>query len=122
MPDSTSHLAPARDLPPAGLVDVDAIEARALAAPGGTWEAYPDKVRIPWTADEDETDDGRYLVFYEGDWHLREDVPEGLWPFLETARDDVLALVALARWLSGALAAALATSDVTVADHAGARQ
>ena len=117
MTTQTKPATPALDralTPPGpGPVDVDAIEARALAAPGGTWEAYPDMARIPWTAPDDDAPDGRYLVMMRGDWHSPEDAPGGVWEFLAAARADVLALVALTRWLSEALASALTASTTT---------
>lgn len=102
-----------RDLvPAAGPVDVAAIAARALAAPIGTCEAYPHMMRIDWTAPDDDTVDGRYIGILEGDWHGSEQPPAALWEFLAAAKDDVLALVAHARWWSDALVHALAAETV----------
>jgi hypothetical protein len=90
---------------------VDSIEARALAAPTGTWTEFPDKVHIPWSAEGDEQPDGpwgwgRYLAIPENEWHVgMDDPPPGLWEFLAAARTDVLTLAAEVRWLRAALAA-----------------
>jgi hypothetical protein len=96
-------------------LNIDAIAGRALAAPGGQWEAFTDMLWIPWFAgtDDEFTDDdtgsrfncGRWLAVREGGWHTgSEDPPPGLWAFLATARDDVLALTAEVRRLRAALA------------------
>jgi len=91
--------------------DVEAIAARALAAPGGTWEAFTDHLHIPWSASTDDEpsgtwDAGRYLAVQEHYWHTgSEDPPPELWAFLAAARTDVLALVAEVRRLRAALAA-----------------
>jgi len=85
-------------------LNVDAIAARAEAAPGGCWEAFPDTLWIPWSAGaDDETDghwssSGRWLAVREHGWHTgSEDPPPELWAFLASARDDVLALAAEVR-------------------------
>jgi hypothetical protein len=87
-------------------LDVDAIAARAEAAPGGKWEAFTDALWIPWSAStDDETDghwcsSGRWLAVREGGWHAgSEDPPPELWAFLAAARGDVLALAAEVRRL-----------------------
>jgi hypothetical protein len=94
-------------------VDVDAIEARAAAAPGGSWDAFPDTVWIPWHADGDDEfgpgeywRSGRVLGLLEHGWHAgSEDPGPELWTFLASARDDVLALAAEVRRLRAAAAA-----------------
>jgi len=90
-------------------LDVDAIAARAEAAPAGRWEAFPDTLWIPWSTDtDDETDghwscSGRWLAVREGGWHTgSEDPPPELWAFLAAARDDVLSLAAEVRRLRAA--------------------
>lgn len=98
MPDS---IAPATR---AGLtrvpVDVDAIAARALAAPGVPWAAFPDSLWIPFSADTDDEqsgnwDHGRYITVATNDWHAGSADPgPELWEFLAAARDDVLSLAA----------------------------
>jgi hypothetical protein len=92
-------------------LDVDAIAARAEAAPGGNWEAFTDSLWLPWHAGtDDETDghwstSGRWLTVREGIWHAgSEDPPPELWAFLAAARDDVLTLAAEVRRLRAALA------------------
>lgn len=95
------------DLTPA---DVDAIAARAKDAPGGRWEAFADRVWIPWFADTDDEPatqytSGRWIAIAEGSWHSgSEDPPPGLWQFLAAARDDVLNLAAEVRQLRARLA------------------
>lgn len=96
-------------------IDVDAITARAEAAPGGGWEAFPDKLWIPWSAGtDDETDgewwcSGRWIAVQEHGWHTGSDnPPPGLWTFLACARGDVLALAAEVRRLRAALSETLA--------------
>jgi hypothetical protein len=91
-------------------LDVDAIAARAEAAPGGYWVAFADQLWIPWSADtDDEPDDstwasGRWLGVQENNWHTgSEDPPPELWAFLAAARDDVLSLAAEVRRLRAAL-------------------
>jgi hypothetical protein len=94
-------------------LDVDAIAARAEAAPAGNWEAFPDALWIPWHAAADDDYDpashwcsGRVLAVREGGWHAgSEDPGPELWAFLESARDDVLSLAAEVRRLRAALAA-----------------
>lgn len=92
-------------LAPGPALDVDAIAARAEAAPGGTWTVFTDKVQIPWSGPDDEPpcgpwDWGRYLTTMQGEWHGRpDDLPPGLWEFLGSARADVLALAAEVRRL-----------------------
>jgi len=83
-------------------LDVDAIAARAEAAPGGYWVAVGDSVFIPWAADDDAPqasgwDHGRYLAVQDGDWHGTAEPPAELWAFLAAARDDVLSLAAEVR-------------------------
>lgn len=96
-------------------LDVDAIAARAEAAPAGNWEAFPDTVWIPWSADGDDEHDGEYwrsgrvLGIREFGWHTGSEDPAGeLWEFLATARDDVLSLAAEVRRLRAELADARA--------------
>ena len=95
MPDDITRARAAR-MP----LDVDAITARAEAAPGGNWEAFPHQLRIPWSAPADEDPIGtwgwgRYLTVQENEWHAgSEDPPPALWEFLAAARGDVLALAA----------------------------
>jgi hypothetical protein len=95
-------------------IDVDAIAARAEAAPGGCWVAFPDSLWIPWAATTDDEsygtwDAGRYLAIPENEWHTGSDnPPPDLWAFLATARDDVLSLAAEVRRLRAALATARA--------------
>jgi hypothetical protein len=91
-------------------LDVDAITARAEAAPGGPWLAFSDSLWIPWHADTDAAprspwDHGRYIAVRDGDWHGDEDSPAELWTFLADARDDVLSLAAEVRRLRTALTA-----------------
>jgi hypothetical protein len=96
-------------------LDVDAITARAEAAPGGPWLAFSDSLWIPWHADAapcSPWDHGRYIAVRDGDWHGDEDPPAELWTFLADARDDVLSLAAEVRRLRTALTAqAGCTSD-----------
>jgi hypothetical protein len=88
-------------------LDVDAITARAQAAPGGPWAAFTDSLWIPWTTgtdDEHEPGDwswsGRWIAVQNGGWHTgSEDPPPELWEFLAAARDDVLTLAAEVRRL-----------------------
>jgi hypothetical protein len=87
-------------------LDVDAIAARAQAAPGGSWETGPDMLWIPWSADgDDETDghwscSGRWIGVREGYWHTGSPDPgPELWAFLAAARSDVLALAGEVRRL-----------------------
>jgi len=94
-------------------LDVDAIAARAEAAPAGRWEAFTDSLWIPWAASTDDDTDGhwscagRWLTVREGGWHAgSEDPPPELWAFLAAARDDVLSLAAEVRRLRAAPAAA----------------
>jgi hypothetical protein len=54
-------------------LDLDAITARAQAAPDGYWVTFPDSIWIPWHADTDATpcsphDHGRYIAVQDGDW------------------------------------------------------
>jgi hypothetical protein len=97
-------------------LDIDAIAARAQAAPAGHWEAGPDCVQVPWCVPcdpddfartDDETDSpwgrGRWLAVREGDWHTGSPDPgPELWEFLAAARGDVLDLVAEVRRLRAA--------------------
>jgi hypothetical protein len=92
-------------------LDVEAIAARAQAAPAGNWMACPDMLWIPWHADtDDETDghwscSGRWIAIQEGSWHNgSEDPGPELWAFLAVARDDVLSLAAEVRRLRARLA------------------
>lgn len=83
-------------------LDVDAITARAEAAPGGYWVVVGDSVFIPWGADDDAPpaagwDHGRYLAVQDNDWHGTAGPPAELWAFLAAARDDVLSLAAEVR-------------------------
>lgn len=95
-------------------LDVDAIAARAEAAPSGQWEAFPDTLWIPWSADTDDDHDpgdywrsGRVLAVREFGWHTGSPDPgPELWEFLARARDDVLSLAAEVRRLRAALGTA----------------
>jgi hypothetical protein len=94
-------------------LDVDAIAARAEAAPGGRWEAFTGSLWIGWSADGDDEHDGRWwesgrhLAVRESAWHTgSEDPGPELWAFLAAARDDVLALAAEVRRLRAAHAPA----------------
>ena len=94
-------------------LDVDAIAARAQAAPGGYWVAFSDSLWIPWHADTDAPgpsgwDHGRYIAVQDNDWHGDEEPPAELWRFLAAARDDVLTLAAEVRRLNS-MATATAT-------------
>jgi hypothetical protein len=90
-------------------LDIDAIAARAEAAPGGRWEVFTDRLWIDWhhaSDDEYEPGDwcesGRWISIWEQPWHTGTgsgDPPSELWNFLATARDDVLALAAEVRRL-----------------------
>jgi hypothetical protein len=103
--------------PPSGQLlrfplDIDAITARAEAAPGGCWEAFPDTLWIPWSASTDDEhtgewwNSGRWITMQEHGWHTgSEDPGPGLWAFLAAARDDVLTLAAEIRRLRAALTA-----------------
>lgn len=96
--------------------DIDAIAARAAAAPAGHWVAGVDCLQVPWrvphdpdnwTRTDDDTGDplrsGRWLAVQEGYWHAGSPDPgPELWEFLARARDDVLELVAEVRRLSAA--------------------
>lgn len=98
-------------------LDVDAIAARALAAPGGCWEAFTDSLWLPWHDDNNDEDtdghwscSGRWLTIREGGWHTgSEDPPPALWAFLAAARDDVLSLAAEVYRLRAALSPDCAT-------------
>jgi hypothetical protein len=93
--------------------DVDAITARAEAAPGGQWVALPESLWLrEWTTDTDddphgEHGTGRDITVTEHDWHAGSADPGTglLWTFLSHARPDVLALGAEVRRLRAALAA-----------------
>ena len=83
---------------------VDAIAARAAAAPGGYWADLGDShlgsvVRLddadPCTA----WDHGRYIAVQDNPWHGSTEPPGELWEFLAAARDDVLTLAAEVRRL-----------------------
>lgn len=83
-------------------LDVDAITARAQAAPGGYWVVVGDSVFIPWDAAGDAPqvsawDHGRYLAVQDSDWYGTAEPPAELWAFLAAARDDVLTLAAEVR-------------------------
>lgn len=85
-------------------LNVDAIAARAEAAPSGCWEAFPDSLWIPWSdAADDEHDgewwrSGRWLAIRDEGWHAGSENPgPELLTFLAGARDDVLALTAEVR-------------------------
>jgi hypothetical protein len=101
MPDGTFTAAPGHVV--RFPLDVDAIAARAQAAPGGSWAAFPDSLWIPFSTDADDPqsgtcDHGRCITVQENDWHAGSADPgPELWEFLATARDDVLALAAEAR-------------------------
>lgn len=83
-------------------LDLDAIEARALAAPGGTWDDATDGLWIAWhdPADDefepgDQCGSGRWIGIQEQSWHCgtgSEDPPAELWKFLASSRGDVLTL------------------------------
>lgn len=83
--------------------DLEAIESRASAAPGGDWADLGGSIWIPWYAEDDEQagpwDTGRYIGVEPGDWHGTDQPPPALWEFLARSRDDVLALVAEVRRL-----------------------
>ena len=89
-------------------LDVDAIAARAEAAPGGYWVAFSDSMWIPWDAADDTPSPvspwghGRYIAIQENHWHGTEEPPAELWAFLAAARDDVLSLAAEVRRLRAA--------------------
>lgn len=92
-------------------LDVDAITARAEAAPGGEWVALTDSLWLrEWTTAADdqpygEYGTGRYITVTEHDWHTGSADPgPELWAFLAHARPDVLALGAEVRRLRAALA------------------
>ena len=96
-------------------LDVDAIAARAEAAPGGQWDSTSDLLWIPFHDldhdDEFEPGDmcgsGRWIGIQEQWWHAgtgSEDPGAELWTFLAAARDDVLALAAEVRRLRAQLA------------------
>lgn len=94
-------------------LDVDAITARAEAAPAGNWETFPDMLWIPWSASTDDEptgewwSSGRWIAMQEHSWHNgSEDPGPELWTFLASARDDVLSLAAEIRRLRAALAIA----------------
>ena len=95
-------------------LDVDTIAARAEAAPGGCWEAWPDSLWIPWSADTDDEHEpgeywrsGRVLAVREFGWHTgSEDPGPELWEFLASARDDVLSLAGEVRRLRADLGGA----------------
>jgi hypothetical protein len=97
-------------------LDIDAIAARAQAAPGGRWEAFTDRLWIDWRHpgdDEYEPGDwcesGRWIGIHEQPWHTgtgSDNPPPELWDFLAAARADVLALAAEVQRLRARLAAA----------------
>ncbi|HEX3961157.1 MAG TPA: hypothetical protein VHZ03_31820 [Trebonia sp.] len=108
-------------------LDIDTIETRALAAPGGNYEVFPDSVWIPWSDVERDDehdgqwwDSGRYIAWSRQDWHsgTGSSDPDEIWPFIAQARPDILALVREVRHLRGELAAAVsatATADAKAA-------
>jgi hypothetical protein len=90
-------------------LDLDQIEARAAAAPGGYWVPLHTRIWLPWTGPDDTGpvsahDTGRYITVEDGDWHGTTAPPPGLWAFIAAARDDVPALCAEVRRLRAALA------------------
>ena len=90
--------------------DLDAIAARAAAAPGGYWVNMGDCIWVPWSALDDTEpftawDHGRYLAVQDNPWHGTTEPPGELWEFLAAARDDVLTLAAEVRRLRATLAA-----------------
>jgi hypothetical protein len=94
-------------------LDIDAMEGRALAAPAGNYEVFPDSVWIPWSDGRDDEhdgqwwDSGRYIKIDRQDWHAGtgSSDPDEIWPFIASARPDILALVREVRRLRGQLAA-----------------
>jgi hypothetical protein len=95
---------------------VDAIAARAAAAPGGYWADLGDCIWVPWSALDDAEpltawDHGRYIAVQDNPWHGSTAPPGELWEFLAAARDDVLTLAAEVRRLRAALAAAGTTGQ-----------
>jgi hypothetical protein len=90
-------------------LDLDAITARAEAAPACPAIATTDSLWIDWHDEHDDEHDpgdycgsGRWITVTEHWWHTgtgsAEPGPE-LWEFLAAARDDVLALAAEVRRL-----------------------
>jgi len=100
------------DRPAPGLLriplNIDAIAARALAAPGGNWIAFTDSLLVPYSTDDDdeqygEWDHGRHLAEQPNEWHSGSGcLPSETWTFLASARDDVLTLIAEVRRLRAA--------------------
>ena len=91
--------------------EVDAIAARAAAAPGGYWADLGGCIWIPWSALDDAEplstwDHGRYIAVQDNPWQGSTEPPGELWEFLAAARDDVLTLAAEVRRLRTALTAA----------------
>ena len=92
-------------------LDVDAIAARAEAAPAGNWIAFPDSIWIPWHGADDPPYNpaspwaygGRHITTQDDGWHGDEEPPAELWAFLAAARDDVLSLAAEVRRLRAAV-------------------
>lgn len=95
-------------------LDLDAITARAEAAPACTWEAANNGLWIDWRdeAHDDEylpgdcCESGRWLGIQPMPWHDgtgSDDPGAELWEFLAAARDDVLALAAEVRRLRARL-------------------
>lgn len=97
-----------------GPLDVDAIAARAQAAPGGYWltGTADGGMWIPWSAPDDREpaygwDHGRFISEIPGeDWYGPSGghVPAAMWEFITHAREDVLALAAEVRQLRAQLA------------------
>jgi hypothetical protein len=118
--ETARALASALTPPPEGTSaepDVDAIAARAAAAPAGQWLSFADSLWIPWHALDDAEpvrgwDHGRFLAVTDNRWHGSEEPPAALWTFLAAARDDVLTLAAEVRRLRAALAAMSAAATV----------
>jgi hypothetical protein len=111
---------------PAG-PDIDVIAARAAAAPGGHWIAWPDSVWIPWHGLDDAEPEnawghGRYLAVQDNDWHGSDQPPAALWAFLAAARHDVLALTAEVRRLRALLALTAQPQHPGVSGEWGCRQ
>lgn len=83
-------------------LDVDAITARAEAAPGGLWQHADGKVSI--APDPAMPEEAWYLSADDCSWAGARDMPAELAGFLTTARSDVLALAAEVRRLRTELA------------------
>lgn len=96
-------------------MDIDAMEARALAAPA-EYRVFNDSIWIPWSdVDHDDEnfgqfwDSGRWVKIDPSPWHegTGSEDPDEIWPLWGNARGDILALVAEVRRLRGELDAAL---------------